>query len=75
MYIAFRYATHKKELAEAYCVLNMLNQAKVFINPTTYGRKYGPKAHKYLRLAVKADPTNPRVLYLQGWEKYATPKA
>jgi hypothetical protein len=64
----------KNELSEVYCVLSMLNQAKVFINPQTYGPKYGPAAHKYMMLAETASPENPRVLYLEGWQKFATPK-
>lgn len=67
-------ATQKKELAEIYCIKMMLNQARVFINPQTYGRQYGPTAFNYLQLAKQADPDNPRVLYLLGWQKFATPK-
>ena len=67
-------ATQKKELSEVYCVFNMMNRAKVFINPMTYGRQYGPLASQYLQRARSANPENPRVLYLEGWEKYATPK-
>ena|SRR5882724_4190046 len=68
-------ATQKKELSEVYCVLSMLNRAKVFMNPATYGREYGPKASQYVKMAQAANPSNPRALYLDGWEKYATPKA
>jgi hypothetical protein len=64
----------KKELSEVYCVLSMLNQARVFINPPTYGPQYGPAANNYMRLAENADAGNPRVLYLEGWQKFATPK-
>jgi hypothetical protein len=68
-------ATQKKELAEVYCVLSILNRARVFMNPATYGREYGPKASQYVKMAEAADPGNPRALYLEGWEKFATPKA
>ena len=64
----------KKELCELYCIHMMLNQARVFINPQTYGREYGPTAFNYLQLAKQADPDNPRMLYLLGWQKFATPK-
>jgi len=67
-------ATQKKELSEVYCVLSMVNRANVFINPMTYGRKYGPAASKYIQFARQIDPENPRAIYLQGWEKYSTPK-
>jgi hypothetical protein len=64
----------KKELSEVYCVLSMLNQARVFINPQTYGPQYGPAANNYMHFAENADAGNPRVLYLEGWQKFATPK-
>lgn len=64
----------KKELSEIYCINMMLNQARVFINPQTYGRQYGPTAFNYLQLAKHASSDNPRVLYLLGWQKFATPK-
>ncbi len=64
----------KKELSEVYCVLSMLKRANVFINPMTYGRKYGPAASHYIQLARQVNPENPRAIYLEGWEKYATPK-
>jgi hypothetical protein len=67
-------ARQKKQLSEVYCVLSMINRAKVFINPSTYGRKYGPHAARYIQMAKAANPDNPRALYLEGWEKYYTPK-
>lgn len=67
-------ATEKKTLSEIDCVEMMINQARVFINPATYGPKYGPVAFSYLKLAEQADPKNPRMLYLSGWEKFVTPK-
>lgn len=67
-------AAQKKELSEVYCVLSMVNRAKVFINPMTYGRTHGPVAGQYVQRAKAANVDNPRALYLEGWEKYATPK-
>jgi hypothetical protein len=64
----------KSELSEVYCVLSMTNRARVFINPQTYGPQYGPAASQYARLAEKINPDNPRMLYLEGWEKFSTPK-
>lgn len=64
----------KKELSEVYCVLSMIKRANVFINPMTYGREYGPAASQYIQSARQVDPQNPRAIYLEGWEKYATPK-
>lgn len=64
----------KKELSEIYCIKMMLNQARVFINPQTYGPQYGPTAFNYIELAKRANADNPRMLYLLGWRKFATPK-
>ena len=67
-------AVQKKELSEVYCVLSMVNRARVFINPMSYGRQYGPPASQYAHLALNTNPDNPRANYLLGWEKYSTPK-
>lgn len=67
-------ARQKKELSEVFCVLSMAERAKVFINPITYGRKHGPIAGQYVQRAKAANPANPRAIYLEGWEKYSTPK-
>jgi hypothetical protein len=66
--------TQKKEMSEVYCVLSMVNRARVYINPMTYGRQYGIPAGQYTQLARRSNPDNPRALYIEGWEKYATPK-
>ena len=67
-------AKQKKELSEIYCVQMMLNQARVFINPQTYGPKYGATAFNYIQKAQQLNADNPRALYLLGWQKFATPK-
>jgi hypothetical protein len=67
-------AAQKKELSEIYCVLSMVNRARVFINPMSFGSKYGPVAARYTQVALKINPDNPRANYLEGWTKYATPK-
>ncbi|MEC5143896.1 hypothetical protein [Chitinophaga sp. 212800010-3] len=67
-------ARQHKELAEAYTVLSMVYRTKVFINPMTYGRKYGTASDQYLKQARALDPQNPRALYVAAWVKYATPK-
>ncbi|MBO9594111.1 MAG: hypothetical protein J7599_14490 [Niabella sp.] len=66
--------SQKKELSEIYCIMAMANQDKVFINPQTYGAKFGPAAFRYIQMAQAANPQNPRALYLAGWQKFATPK-
>jgi len=64
----------KSALSEVYCVLSMVNRARVFMNPATYGKQYGPPASQYTALAAKTNPDNPRAIYLEGWEKFSTPK-
>ncbi|WP_353126313.1 hypothetical protein [Parapedobacter pyrenivorans] len=68
-------ATQQKELAEVYVVASLLYRTKVFVNPMTMGRKYGPTAGKYLQLALQLDAGNPRAIYVDAWNKYHTPKA
>jgi hypothetical protein len=67
-------AKQKKELSEVYVVLRMANRARVYVNPMTYGRTYGVPAGRYTQKARAANPGNPRALYIEGWEKYSTPK-
>lgn len=66
--------TQKKELAEVYTVLSMVYRTKVFINPMTYGRKYGVLSGQMLQKALALEPGNPRALYVAAWVKYYTPK-
>ncbi len=64
---------NKKDLAEAQTVHAFVHRARVAANPMSNGRKYGPEAGKLLAQARKADPANPRALYLDGLIKYQTP--
>ncbi|NSL88678.1 hypothetical protein ECE50_017690 [Chitinophaga sp. Mgbs1] len=64
----------KQELAEVYTVYSMVYRTKVFINPMTYGRRYGTLSDKFMKQALQLDPQNPRALYVQAWVKYATPR-
>lgn len=64
----------KKELSEVYTVLSMVYRTKVFINPMTYGRKYGKLSQEYRIKAQELNPKNPRAIYVKAWEMYKTPK-
>ncbi|SHG34667.1 hypothetical protein [Pedobacter caeni] len=64
----------KKELSEVYTVLSMVYRTKVFINPMTYGRKYGKLSQEYRIKAQALNPQNPRAIYVKAWEMYNTPK-
>lgn len=67
-------AKNKSELSEVYCVLSMVNRARVFINPMSNGKKYGPIAQRYIQKSMQMNSENPRANYLTAWEKYYTPK-
>ncbi|MCW3464552.1 hypothetical protein [Chitinophaga nivalis] len=67
-------ATHKKELAEIYTVLSMVYRTRVFINPMTYGRKFGTLSQQVMQQAKQLDAANPRTLYLEAWVKCNTPR-
>lgn len=67
-------AKQRQELSEVLTVASMVNRTKVFINPMTYGRKYGMLSEKYLQQALQLVPENPRALYVRAWVKYHTPK-
>ena len=66
--------TQKKEMTEIYCVMSMIKRGWVFMNPMAYGREYGTTAKMFFEKAKAIEPENPRVLYLDAWEKYNAPK-
>ena len=66
--------TQKNEMAEIYCVMSMINRGWVFINPMTYGREYGIASKMFFEKGKALAPENPRILYLEAWEKYNAPK-
>jgi hypothetical protein len=68
-------AKQKQETSEVYLVMSMVYHTMVFINPVTYGFKYGTLSDKYLKLSKRLTPDNPRTLYFEAWVKYNTPKA
>jgi hypothetical protein len=63
-----------KTLAEIYVVQSMIYRTKVFINPMTMGREFGTLSDQFLKKAQALDPANPRVMYVEAWNKYYTPK-
>jgi len=66
--------TQKNEMAEIYCVMSMIKRGWVFINPMTYGSEYGMASKTLFEKGKALAPENPRILYLEGWEKYNAPK-
>lgn len=67
-------ATQQKELSEVYTVLSKVYRTKVFINPQTYGRKFGILSDQMMKRALKLNPDNPRAILVNAWVKYHTPK-
>src|SRR5687768_8806054 len=66
--------TQKNEMTEIYCVMSMIKRGWVFINPMTYGREYGIASKTLFEKGKAISPENPRILYLEAWEKYNAPK-
>lgn len=64
----------QQQLSEVLTVMGMVYRTKVFINPMSYGRKYGMLSDQRLQQALQLSPENPRALYLRAWVKYYTPK-
>lgn len=67
-------ATQQKELSEVYTVLSKVYRTKVFINPQTYGRKFGILSDQCMKRALKLNPDNPRAILVNAWVKNNTPK-
>jgi len=63
-----------KALAEIYVVRAMIYRTRVFINPMTMGRQFGPLSDQFLKKAQQLDAQNPRATFLEAWTKYYTPK-
>lgn len=64
----------RSALSEVYVVMNRIYQSRVYVNPMTYGPKYGPVAQQYQQHAKRLNPDNPRVVYLEAWMKYYAPR-
>ncbi|QNL50975.1 hypothetical protein H8S90_05135 [Olivibacter sp. SDN3] len=67
-------ATGKKDYAEALVVQSLVYRINVYINPMTYGPRFGPLSDKSLQQALALNPDNPRAIYVAAWLKYHTPK-
>lgn len=64
----------KKDYVEALVVQSLVYRINVYINPMTYGPKFGPLSDKSLQQALTLDANNPRAVYVAAWLKYYTPK-
>jgi len=63
-----------KNNSEIYCIKAMICYAKLMVDPMTRWMQYGAEATTNLEAAKKADPTNPRAVYLQANSLKNTPE-
>ncbi|MES2386602.1 MAG: hypothetical protein V4543_01270 [Bacteroidota bacterium] len=72
--LALTDTAHKYELSEVYSLMSMAYRTHIFISPFRYGKKYSELSDEYIAKAKKANPLNPRALYLEGTDYYFTPR-
>jgi hypothetical protein len=59
--------------AEICALRNMSASQQMMVDPQTRWATYGQQASRYLQEAMKRDPNNPRLYYLQGLAIFGTP--
>ena len=61
--------------SEIYVLRNMSATQQMMVDPQTRFQTYGTQASKDLQIAIKLNPDNPRIYYLQGQSLFNTPPA
>ena len=61
--------------ADLYCLVHQVAILQMMVDPMSRWQTYGAQAKDALADATKADPTNPRIYYLQGMTTFNTPEA
>jgi tetratricopeptide (TPR) repeat protein len=61
--------------AEIYALRNMSATQQMLVDPQSRWQSYGQQASAYLQEALKLDPNNPRLYYLQAQSVFGTPEA
>jgi tetratricopeptide (TPR) repeat protein len=61
--------------AEIYALRNMSATQQMLVDPQSRWQSYGQQAGAYLQEAMKLDPNNPRLYYLQAQSIFGTPEA
>ncbi len=61
--------------ADLYCLVQQVAILQLMVDPMSRWQTYGALAKDALADATKADPTNPRIYYLQGMTTFNTPEA
>lgn len=59
--------------ADLYTIRNMAATLQMMVDPMSRWQTYGAQASAALQNAIKANPENPRIYYLQGMAAYGTP--
>ena len=67
-------ATANPDKAEILSVRNMALTQQMIVDPQTRWMTYGQQAGQVLEKAMKLDPNNPRLYYLQGMSLFGTPE-
>jgi len=67
--------TDSSDLSEIDAVRNMAYTQEMLVDPQTRWMSYGKEAGSSLKEAMKFDPNNPRLYYLQGMSLFNTPEA
>ena len=65
----------EKGNAEIYCLHQMVAIQQMTVDPMTRWQTYGAEGRAALEKAIKADPNNPRIYYLNGQTLMGTPEA
>lgn len=61
--------------SELFCLRQMVAVQQMTVDPMTRWQSYGAEARAALEKAIKADPNNPRIYYLNGQTLMNTPEA
>ncbi len=65
----------EKENSELYCLRQMIAIQQMTVDPMTRWQTYGAEGRAALEKAMKVDPNNPRIYYLDGQTLMNTPEA
>lgn len=63
------------ENSEIYCMKQMVAILQMTVDPMSRWQSYGAEARADIEKAIKADPNNPRIYYLNGQTLMNTPEA
>lgn len=66
--------TENTDKAEILAIRNMAATQQMLVDPQSRWMSNGQEAAKYLQEAVKLNPANPRLMYLQGASLFGTPE-